>query len=42
VSGTLALTGAVCSSALIRRRDFVVVAHEPQPAAPEPVGTAAR
>jgi predicted MFS family arabinose efflux permease len=42
VSGTLALTGAVCSSALIRRRDFVVVPHEPQPAAPEPVGTAAR
>jgi MFS family permease len=39
VSAVLALVGAVCSSVLIRRRDFVVSHHEPTPATTQSLGS---
>jgi hypothetical protein len=41
VSAVLALVGAACSGALIRRRDFVVPHHQPTTAPTEPVGSPA-
>jgi hypothetical protein len=39
VSAVLALVGAACSGALIRRRDFVVSHHQPAPAPTEPLSS---
>ncbi len=42
VSGVLALVGAACSGALIRRRDFVVSHPQPTPAPTETLGSPVR